>query len=355
MSSPDIINGPEGYFASSVATSLLVASGGNIKHIEVGWLSLLAIPGTMLYHKDEMAATAGYVVGRNEYGVTLWLGKPEVKNGQRIFNMIVPVDKPAWKFLHITKLEGWLCQETTPLPPCKRLALGGDGQPLGIVIGCLSDKALPLLRAAALHAFKGMTIPNLKKLINYLEIDVGAMPQLEHDVVRLLVKHCLPEKTEPEIADILARRHLHGYALAYQTDLTEAIVHECAPMVGLDTVKEMVDEVNNYHKHVDALKAVAPTVKKPAVKKKKLGESASASVAAARKYLPDDALLTQEFTWHTRFRVSYPSKRLPCEVTKSYKAEEEGSMTKSLRFCIRWAWEEHEFNTGDLCPYIFDD
>ena len=77
-------SGLSGYFASVVATSGFIERNANIEQMSTHFLSMLAIPGSLLCNKkDALGLTLGYVLSSSEFGVTVWNVTPKVCDGQR--------------------------------------------------------------------------------------------------------------------------------------------------------------------------------------------------------------------------------------------------------------------------------
>ena len=83
----------------------------------------------------------------------------------------------------------------------------------------------------------------------------------------------------------------------------------------------------------------------------------------AKRYLPLDVSgvsLHKDTTWHFRWKVTYLKKKDPpfstsqvwlkkgevCEIVESCK--------NALLHCLTWVWDEHERETGAICPYQFE-
>jgi hypothetical protein len=64
-----------------------------------------------------------------------------------------------------------------------------------------------VLHTAARRAFRGMTVPQLKRLISMEKVPFkGKRPQREAEVTELLVRYCCPEMTDLQVMEIVQPR-----------------------------------------------------------------------------------------------------------------------------------------------------
>ena len=128
-----------------------------------------------------------------------------------------------------------------------------------------------------------------------------------------------------------------------------------ADVIDHDEQQELADEHEKYIKSLVTVKAAAvPKAKaNPLAKKKKFGHDDLLMLEMANSYLPEVAgcSITNETLWHTRYRVTYPTKYLPDNTSASYDEHDEGSRRSAMLFCVAWAWGQHEEASGEPCPW----
>ena len=352
-------SGLDSYFESACATSLMVSCQHDPESTQNSWLSLLAVPGTLLYNTSLGLASLGCVLDTNRRGVILWNIRPVVAGGQRKLAFDPPVGVDKWRYEHIVKLDDWCCQETENLPPCLCKELLADGTPRGLTIAIPKPTGMAILKHSAMHAFPKLTVPYLKKLVSFLEVPCAHMPQVEVELLTLLLNYLLPTLTGPERAEILAKRTLKS-KIKFDSILTvagiEDVIAQCADH---DDVDAAVAEAKKYAHAVEGIKAAAfakakAKAKGAAVKKKKkLAAKDTASVEEARKYLPprDGCQLYMESEWHLRWKVTYTTVLLPSTTSACFEEGCDESKRNALTHCLRWAWAEHERYSGEACPW----
>ena len=314
----------------------------------------------MTFHENVISIglnDAWFVVRSCEGGVFGWKAACRVNAGNRLVNLKVATGKPKWKCLHITDLQGWMVYDLDALPPCSCFTKGPTGETLGIVLR-IRGEPMPLLRNGALHAFQGMTCAFMTKLLKFLEIEVVPLPTLESDIVMLLEKNCLPEKTEAELLDIASQRHL--MKIKFNTQLTPEVVTQSADILGDSTTKEMTTELMNYVKKIAAQKNLLPKPKgepKKNVKQKVLAAKDFDSWEAAQKYKPNvpNCVLSMETEWHARWKITYPRDLPPYSCQAAFDPKDPASKRTALYVVLRWCWQEHlAMNPKETCPWNLD-
>lgn len=169
------------YFHSSIATSDLISAISDPPSIKQSWLSLLAIPGTIMFHESTGLREVYYVLEATRHGVVGWCATAQVVPDQRLIVLTQDTVGPRWKYIHIRSLTGWYCQDVESVPPalCKGTL---RGKTRGIVLTCASSKSLPLLKFSAQHAFKSMTVTFMKDLLKFLAVpcDGGTYDSCTH-------------------------------------------------------------------------------------------------------------------------------------------------------------------------------
>jgi hypothetical protein len=348
------------YFAIGLATEALIACNGDLRIAANNFLSLLAQPGSMIYHRDVGPGSARWVVRASEHGVYVCRLTPMVKHGQRILDFPTSDGEKIWETLHINDLRGWMVQETQALPPSCCEARDEDGLPLGIVLTVKAGtSAYTVLNYAALQAFRGMTVPFMKKLIRHVDPDIEEMPTVEMDCVKWLIMHCFPAMEDEQLFEIMSKRH--AFKLKFETVLTPELVSQAAEFLGDSTTKEMHQEVVAYAKKVAAAKMAAPAPKakagaKKTAAKKKFAPKDYESLAAAQKYKPPcpGCMLSIETEWDSRWKITYPTLLPPMSHSASYDPDNMPSMRRALFTVLKWAWAHHEKAGGEPCTFNFD-
>ena len=144
--------------------------------ISTSWLSLLAVPGTLLLRRGEGLSTAAYVVDTTQRGVIVWNVSAKNINGQRSIKFEEQGDRPAWEFKHITELDDWACQDTVVVPPASCKELRADGTPCGIRITAPGVTITALLKFSAEHGFIKFNVSHLRKLVIFLAVPCEIIP-----------------------------------------------------------------------------------------------------------------------------------------------------------------------------------
>jgi hypothetical protein len=348
------------YFQSPVATELLVHSG-NVEDANLSWLALLAQPGSFIFNVEGGVGQGGYVLASSPNAITTWNVVPSACEGQRYMNFDAVAGKEAWKFTHLKDLKGWYAQAVKAVPPSQVKAKQADGLPLGIVATITGTKVTPILAFAARSGFRGMTIPYLKKLANFIEVDCDRLPTLEIDIVTLLVQTVLPDLDPLELAAILERRCMK-FKPKFETCLTAETVEAHADLMDDSMTTDCLKAVKVYAEAVAAMKASSLAAKAKAgigvglagaagKKKKVIGAKDHMGLAAAKKFLPDGATLSMETEWHTRWKISFPKGLNPPFAKSASFADNPEAKRKSLLHVLTWAWTRAAEVDGTPCPW----
>ena len=115
-----------------------------------------------------------------------------------------PAGEPQWRYMRITSLEDWRCEECEACPPAKAKLLSEDGRPRGIMVTIPKQASMPLLKFAANRGFRGMTATRMLGLANVLEFPCHKCKEFE--ITEALIRHVFPAATDAEVAVMLARR-----------------------------------------------------------------------------------------------------------------------------------------------------
>ena len=133
-----------------------------------------------------------------------------------------PAKKAALSFEYVSDLDEWRVAETTLHAPGQ--ALGGNRTSGAVVVG-LGIARHSLKKFAALRGFKGMTVPQLRRLHGELQMGGNAGGHSEISLVEILLKEVLGEAFS---ADKLAKALLsrHGSSLDNTYDPDSLFEHE---------------------------------------------------------------------------------------------------------------------------------
>jgi hypothetical protein len=348
--------GVNGYFNSSIATKALVAINKDYTKLPTLFLSLLAIPGTLLYRQDEPASEVVYVVATCELGVTCWNVTLKRYDGQRYICYIPMPEKRAWRYIFISDLSEWCLQEIDCLPPALAKAVATDGESIGVVNSIPSPAGITILRKSARLGFMAMTVQYLKRLAIELGVSETPQPKLEVEWATMLINHCVPGITDAELEHALEHRKLKSTRVPFDTELTPDCMWAFADVLGSD-FKNIKDEAEEYARQVESIKKSKVGSAKPAAKSllkiKKLAPKDTLAEGNAKKYLPkvDGCTLHLETEWHSRWRGYYDTPFPPFSKSVSFEPGANDKCKEALCTVLAWIWKEHEKAGGGPCPY----
>ena len=325
------------------------------------FLSKLAAPGSLLFHKDTGIANGKLVLAATTKGVVCWPVLLASIDNQRSLKLDTRKDA-TWSYVHITDPTDWLCQLAAPVPPALlKDCRPDDGRPCGIRLVITDNKVYTIVKACALTGLDGWTCAEMKDLVRYFDVPCdGGIPTLEKDLATLLIKYLLPGIDEVKFAELMGLRSFKNKKLPFHSVCAnpgaEGLVEDC---IDHDSRQELLEQAAKYAKHVEALKVSAlpkakAKAKGRAMKKKKCGAKDLEMIEACRKYLPDalGCAISNETEWHTRFKITYPTLTLPDQTSACYEEDDPKSKRFAIVFCLSWAWEEHErLNPGETCPW----
>jgi hypothetical protein len=213
----------------------------------------------------------------------------------------------------------------------------------------------------SLEAFRGLTVTRLKDLFNLLEIEVeGAVPTHLLDLLKILVKHALPELTDRQLEDIIHTRmkpQTAEFLETYITDNMELAVeamHKDDQCRVEEEIKELQEELAKTAANKASVKPKAPPAKKRRLLGLFRGEVYSDEVLAG--YVPRIRgchVHIQADEWHHRVIVYYPRDVPPFSTSKTFALG--GSQKAAAIFCLKWAWGQHLAATGVHCPWDFEE
>jgi hypothetical protein len=359
----------------------LLHCAGNYDELNMYWLSNLAVPGSIITRRlDDGVEASGFVLSSGQYGVMVWRCRL-FKIGDGMIAHLDDTAMPCWEQWYILKLEEWCARDIRPstaahvardldLQPGVEHRIGG-----GLVIAC-PDEPMSLLEFAAACAFKTLTVPFLRRLVDALEVVHASKPMLELDLVMLLVDHVLGPLTDDEMQVILSERGKRVVEKFGRTITTEhqSIVENLMP----DDAEPIIEVVEKAEKLM-AKAAAARCVPHPEPATASAEEGGGAPQAAssasstgpppmvralvadrewtadeARALLPASPGCTISIHSSIRWQVRYPCK---------YHQPRSHSITwgtdlafrGALLAVLRWVWVVHTAQTGEACPWLLDD
>ena len=122
---------------------------------------------------------------------------------------------------------------------------------------CFEDDkpSMPLLRAAAQDAFKGLTVSDMQTLLAHFEVPYdGRRPTLEVEVCRLLVAWQLPHLSKEEVTAIVAKRTEKANVV-----FATALHSENSKVLGKEGAEWLLQECAEVEKRaVEYVKKLAP-------------------------------------------------------------------------------------------------
>jgi hypothetical protein len=238
------------------------------------------------------------------------------------------------------------------LPECKFKA--------GVVLQVPFQAPQPILEYAALHGFRSLTVPYMRKLIDVLAVPSlpGKKPTLEAEVATVLIRHYLPAADDALVARCLGHRQLRDrqppFPSSLGTDsskvLEEAFQHD-------DTTGQELLEQTKAASVGKKLAEKPPIVVLKSSKEytpytAKVLLDKDALLARARLLLPLSKGCSIAIHKDTSWMVKYFFKEPPNSSTISFGADS-SRMQDALKECLQWAWEAHVLATGVPMPPSF--
>lgn len=135
---------------------------GSIVDLQRAWLSLLANKGNVLKHPS---LGGGLVLHTTHWGFLLWQLRIQKVAGKLYYTLKGVRD--AWAFVTLTDYSGWVAGRPDVLTPRQAVVLGLGGRD-GCAAGLwLTINTTPeaLVKFSARHAFAGLQMPQLQKLL----------------------------------------------------------------------------------------------------------------------------------------------------------------------------------------------
>ena len=365
---------PEHLHLASCRNHAMVLVNGNTALLKNMWQSLLARPGTLLARKpsdDAPWSCVGLVVQATEFGVfVLSCALRQVDKDMYVCSC-QKKGEVMWAQVCITDYAAWTVMDVEEVPPaCSQAVLGRIMS--GVLLHPLKTTKRPLMDAAALDAFCGLTLPQLMKVKTLLGVP-GPKHVNEFEARRRLMAKVLPRLTPSQIADIIKEKTQKSPPPRFDATISEHDACHVDCILGADEVKVVKE-------YVAAQKAAAALAQHSNASAKKAGGhddgdvSSSAPTAASsskapivggggspssRKLIlpPGDSYTkdqagckwVKDITRHMRWHIHYPTGRSPYSTSMAWNATV--SEFDCVCWCLAWAWSEHKRCTGEEAPF----
>jgi len=368
------------------------------------WLSQLAVAGHAIQNIDD--EERWWVLEVTQHGVLVWKLRELLRPGEA--DLLVPVSssvEDAWRFLHIHDHSQWM---STPLVAKLWQPHGNRAELPTVALSTEGTDPLPLLEFAAALAFKGWTVPNLKKLVQELGLVTALepMPSLSAQLVRLLCRRVLTSLSEEELSYILEeeKQTEKQAPVNLKTSITpdqvqfvqevleadaEDVEKEAAKAAGQPSKKARTTppaQASSSSSSAQPASAPAPIPKpqqdpQPGPVTGGSSGSADPAPAAAANRFPRGGFVLRPSVgdhWDRVEAATLVPKVQGCSVSihsgaswiVTYrKRASEGKKSEShtwgpkaglthkeaLQACLRWVWSVHEQDCGQSCPFAIDE
>jgi hypothetical protein len=168
----DIV-GTEAYLRTGMITHKLITYLETPQLVTTSWLSLVAVPGSLVFFAPLGLASLGYVVESTPRGFTSWHVNLIKQNGQVRAEWTPEGGNKPWTFRHVTCLAGWRVYETDNVAPSENEKKGPGGLPT-LICPIANGKPTTLCKHSADKRFPGYRV-----LIGY-----GWIPRLAIAIAR---------------------------------------------------------------------------------------------------------------------------------------------------------------------------
>ena len=171
------------------------------------WLSLLAVPGSIMFKEDLGIKSAKLVLNSSSVGIARYPVIPESVDCQHSFKLDLS-EGASWEFGSLTQhtVDEWVVKDVRMTPPAEVKGDGADANLLKLRLVVTDDRARGMFRHSALRGFKGFSVSYLKALVKLLAVPCDAIPTLEMDLVRLLCRCVLPDLDDVQLAECYSER-----------------------------------------------------------------------------------------------------------------------------------------------------
>jgi hypothetical protein len=327
------------------------------------WLSLLAIPGTVLVPRVGGLKQAAWVVDCTDQGILAWNILAKKVAGQRYYVLEREPSAKPLRQLVILNIDDWYTQDLNILCPAEALHYLGEhglSSDCCIMFTPIGDEPVLVLTFAALQAFRYMCVPQLLKLHKELKIKIaGPRPSTEYPLCMACMREVLTHHSPEELAELIKIRW-NNRKLPIDTIFNEADIDGMAgdmeedEAADLYLLAEKVDEAAKGSTKADGkLKAHLKKMPAKATKKTPLELDGSLDAKEARKYIPPGVVgisISKEMNFYFRWKMQYPKDK-PNTVTQCFTMATD---IEAMRFCLKGLWAFHlEVNPKEFCPWEF--
>lgn len=342
-------------------SQLLLDSSPNFAQIKSSYLSLLVQPGTFIWHKDMGPPSKQFRYAMSSCSDCVVVVKVHLSRDidtDKWYADLTPNGKMDIAELTIYNYTGWVSAKGRAVPPM----LSANGHGKSVLVEVDPSEKSSLITMAAEAAFPGFTIPLLSDLADDLEVDFGegGRPTILMDMLRGVLRHCLPSHSVEQIEQILALRKIKPakFSTCLDDKGNAELAIECMDPGEQDYMRKALEEVMiqktlaGTYSPGDASSGTKSCRKKSAPLPAELEVFESAQLA---RYLPKGVpgcVISVETVWDHRVKVSYPKSCPPYTFSACFA--EKSSMRDAAKACIAWAWNEHTAKTGKECPYDFE-
>ncbi|CAE7197498.1 unnamed protein product [Symbiodinium sp. CCMP2592] len=368
---------PQGHSLIGLASKALVLCVGQPQKLKTCFLSLLAQPGTVIWHADQPERVI-WVLKATAWGVLGWpIQTCKFKGPSRKMLHFVTLsieDKAAVQTVLIHSLNNWrvgVVSVRSPLNLSQRKVK--DQKLKGIVLEFPETMPATLLEHAASCGFRGVTLVYLQKLFTSLKVAyTGAKPTTVKGVSLALMKHIFPAGSDDDFAKMLARRDAsemtelpclirdeHNLNLA-EDFLEPEEVQQCRKQLQKRAVQKPA--------HAEGGSAAPPASHCAAGSPSEAGAAAASTnsgsvkeplkinwakiqLAEVRIHVPKapGVRINQELKLANRWKAHYPREKYPRWFSLVYS--DAASEKQSVRACLQFLWQVHEEETGQKCPF----
>ena len=375
---------PERFLLRPQALHSLLLCGRDFGQLKLLWQSLLVEPGYLLLRKEQGEKVSGrhWVLKATEYGVVSWkyTFKKIGSNGMKV---VVPRSScddegQPWEQVPVWDHSVYHAVAVNPLPPTvAKHVLGLSGAVpaahRGVVLQVSPEGPEPLVKHAARHAFRRLTIPNMEKLVTLCKVPyLPPRPTTERGLAELLVRWQFPQHSDEQVEAILQLRSCrpqprHDAVLAEENaEVVEGLVREDdAPAVKAAAKSSTCDKSPAPKR---ALKSPAGADGSSASSSCAAGSSSAAApavrrpippgtydAAGARQFLPSATGVWIGIHSNAAWLVKYP---LRPQYPRSHTVKWDDAVPGRSHFdclvqCLEWVWQRHTELTSETCPWKF--
>ena len=326
-------------------------------------MTLLAQPGCLLRRHDNPAET-GVVLHVSQWGMVLHKVGVARHGGDQCILKWRKSDDVPWFNAVIHDINEWQVIELKALPPCEIQAKSEDGGLWGVGVICGKPKSL--LECAAEHGLRGVTVPFLKKLVKHLDIVTDRMPDLEYDLVRLIITTAFPAIDDETLATWMGRRGAMKAARFMSFLDPEDDIDMLAEVIGEDDCAQIRKDARDYQKRVKFEKAQAEKAAAAACGRRgPRGAAGSKEVTPAMikdacriasRMMPPLGMFYHNEAEH-RVRTAYPEKAFPpYTCSRFYKDLGDDTWKVAVGTVLKWVWNVHcDHCKSACCPWSFDE